>query len=212
MMSTRSVWEDTRTFFPLFQAIVEARQLESVCVIGAADGKFVLPLARRGIRVTAIERDSIALDGGAVTLPGPTQGTMPGLRKRLADEGLSDLVSIVDSDLLTITDQTEPADAVWTSCSWHYSLNQRAPLCDFIAAMVRLCRPIGGTFGAEYMMPVEPRHFAIEHYLPEGTVRGFLPGWSIDWEAYTPPFVEAPHIEQPAEHVHRMGLIIATRP
>jgi hypothetical protein len=62
------------------------------------------------------------------------------------------------------------------------------------------------------MMPTEPRHFVIEHYLPEGSVRAFLPGWHIDWEAYTSPFIEAPHVEQLAEHVHRMGLIIATRP
>jgi hypothetical protein len=66
--------------------------------------------------------------------------------------------------------------------------------------------------GAEYMMPVEPRHFTIEHYPGEGHLRSHLPGWSIDWETYTPTFVEAPHVEQLTEHVHRMGLIIATRP
>jgi hypothetical protein len=64
----------------------------------------------------------------------------------------------------------------------------------------------------ELRMPVEPRHFAVEHYPPEGRVRALLPGWQIDWETYTPPFVEAPHVEQLREHVHRMGLIIATRP
>jgi hypothetical protein len=209
---TRSVWEDTRTFFPVFLALIKAKQAQTVCVVGASDGKFVLPLARRGIRVIAIERDPFALDGGPVTLPGPIDATMPGLRKRLSEEGLTDLVKIIQADLLTASEWMDPADAVWTSCTWHYSINHRRPLADFIAVMDQLCRPCGGVFGAEYMMPIEPRHFTIEHYPSEGCVRGLLPGWSIEWEAYTPPFLEAPHIERLTEHVHRMGLIIATRP
>lgn len=137
---------------------------------------------------------------------------MPGLRRRLAEEGLTDRVRIVEADLFDVADAEPAADAVWTSCSWHYSVNHVRPLADFIAAMSHLCRPRGGLFGTEYMMPVEPRHFAIEHYPGEGKVRSHLPGWRIDWETYTPAFVEAPHVEQLTEHVHRMGLIIATRP
>jgi SAM-dependent methyltransferase len=212
MTTTRSVWEDTKTFFPLFQTLIREREAQTVCVVGASDGKFVLPLARDGIRVIAVERDKTAVDGGSITLPGPVEATMAGLRKRLADEGLTDLVEIIQADLLTVSEWMPPVDAVWTSCSWHYSLNHRRPLADFINVMRQLCRPGGGVFGAEYMMPVEPRHFAIEHYLSEGRIRAFLPGWHTDWETYTPPFVEAPHVEQLAEHIHRMGLIIATRP
>jgi SAM-dependent methyltransferase len=212
MPITRSVWEDTRTFFPIFLALIKARQARTVCVVGASDGKFVLPLARGGIRVIAIERDSSALDGGPVTLPGPVETTVPGLRGRLAEEGLTDLVNIIQADILSASEWIDPADAVWTSCSWHYSINHRRPLADFIAVMRQLCRPRGGVFGAEYMMPVNPRHFTNEHYPSEGRVRGFLTGWPIDWETYTPPFLEAPHVEQLTEHVHRMGLIIATRP
>jgi SAM-dependent methyltransferase len=212
MPTTRSVWQDTRTFFPIFLDLLETRGMTSVCVVGASDGKFVLLLARRGIRVMAIERDPRALDGGPVTLPGPVDAIMPGLRKRLAEEGLTDLVHVVQADLLSVAEWADPVDAVWTSCSWHYSLNHARPLADFITVMGDLCRPRGGLLGAEYMMPVEPRHFGIEHYPPEGHVRRFFPGWTIDWETYTPPFIEAPHVEQLAEHVHRMGLIIATRP
>jgi hypothetical protein len=59
------------------------------------------------------------------------------------------------------------------------------------------------------MMPIEPRHTLIEHYLGEGDIRHYLPGWEILWETYTPRFVEALHIEQPRHHHHRMGLVIA---
>ncbi|WP_203735158.1 class I SAM-dependent methyltransferase, partial [Paractinoplanes durhamensis] len=206
-MPTVSVWEDTRTFFPLFLAQIEQIGARSVCVVGASDGKFVLPLARRGLHVLAIERDPSSVDGGPVKLPGPIDTVVPGLRKRVAEEGLIDHVTIVQADLFEV-DVAEPrADAVWTSCSWHYSINHSRPLADFIAAMSRLCRSQGGVFGAEYMMPVAPRHFEVEHYPGEGQVRGHLPGWQIDWETYTPAFVEAPHVGQLAEHVHRMGLI-----
>jgi hypothetical protein len=211
MSETRSVWQDTRTFFPLFLDLILARELETVCVVGASDGKFVLPLARRGLRVAAVERDPLALDGGPVILPGQGRTTMPGLRKRLAEEGLDERVQVIDADFLDVAAELWPVGAVWTSCSWHYSLNHVRPLAHFIRAMAELCHAPGGVLGAEYMLPVQPHHLDIEHYPEQGEVRRFFRGWAIDWETYTPPFIEAPHVEQLSEHVHRMGLIIATR-
>ncbi|MFC5253436.1 class I SAM-dependent methyltransferase [Streptomyces nigrescens] len=210
MAPSPSLWQETRTFFPIFLDLVVNRGMQSVCVVGASDGKFVLPLARLGVRVLAVERNKSALDGGPVVLPGRTEASMPGLRKRLADEDLSGRVEIVEADILDLPDELDATDAVWTSCSWHYSINHRRPLGDFIAAMKRSCRPRGGVFAAEYMMPVEPWHLACEHYPEEGEMRRFFPDWAIEWETYTPPFLEAPHVEQLHEHTHRMGLLIAT--
>jgi SAM-dependent methyltransferase len=210
-LPTQSIWQATKTFFPLFLDRIETTSAQTVCVVGASDGKYVLPLARRGFRVIAIECDPLALDGGPVTLPGPTPGTMIGLRQRLTTEGLTRQVTIVEADILELTEPVESVDAVWTSCSWHYSVNHRRPLADFIAAMGNLL-PGHGLFGAEYMMPVEPRHFHCEHYPEAGELRRHFIEWEILWEAYTPPFVEDPHIEQLHPHVHRMGLLIASRP
>ena len=50
-----------------------------------------------------------------------------------------------------------------------------------------------------------------EHYPEAGELRRHFSGWDVLWESYTPPFVEAPHIEQLNEHVHRMGLLVAQR-
>jgi hypothetical protein len=210
-MTTVSVWEETRTFFPLFLSEIEKRRRDPCALSAPPTAKFVLPLARRGIHVFAIERNRTAVDGGPITLPGPTNTVMPALRKRLVEEGPTDRITIVRADLMDMADEWT-ADAVWTSCSWHYSLIHGRPLAEFIGSMSRLCRPRGGVLGAEYMMPVEPRHFTIEHYPGEGQVRGRLLGWRIDWETYTPAFVEAPRVEQLTEHVDRMGLIIAARP
>jgi len=119
MTTTRSLWEETRTFFPLFLSQLQQRQAQSVCVVGASDGKFVLPLARLGIRVVAVERNPIAVDGGPVTLPGSGPGTMAGLRKRLAEEGLNHQAQIVQADLLSISESTGPVDAVSSSKGRH---------------------------------------------------------------------------------------------
>lgn len=208
---TTSVWQHTKTFFPLFLEQLQSSGARTVCVVGASDGKFVLPLARRGIRVIAIERDSLALNGGPVILPGPTPATMAGLRSRLATEQLEHLVQIVEADLLGLDGDLEPVDAVWTSCSWHYSVNHQRPFAEFIAAMQTRVRADSGLFGAEYMMPVEPRHFGCEHYPDAGELRRYFAGWNVLWEACTPAFVEDPHVEQLRPHVHRMGLLIAAR-
>lgn len=69
-----------------------------------------------------------------------------------------------------------------------------------------------GLFGAAYMMPIEPRHFGCEHYPDAGELRRHFTDWTIHWEAYTPAFTEDPHIGQLHPHVHRMGLLIASRP
>jgi hypothetical protein len=115
VLITRSVWEETRTFFPLFLSAVLRRELRSVCVVGASDGKFVLPLARQGLHVLAIERDPLPVEGGSVVMPGPVETIMPGMRRRLADERLSDKVEIVQANLLSMPELAEPVDAVWTS-------------------------------------------------------------------------------------------------
>jgi SAM-dependent methyltransferase len=209
-VSTESLWQATRTFFPLFLAQLAEITALRVAVVGASDGKFVLPLARQGYQVHAIERNRAAIDGGPVLLPGRRPDHMPGLRSRLRTEGLEHLVQIDARDVLDPTD-ARPSDAVWTSCSWHYSVNHQRPLADFIDRLKSLCLP-GGILGAEYMMPVDPQHATIEHYLDEGQVLKYLDGWPVLWEAYTPRFVEDPHVEQPDPHEHRMGFVVCRRP
>lgn len=119
----------------------------------------MIPLAAAGNHVIAVERDSVAPHGGEVRLPGGERVTpVPGLVDRLKREELHDRVRIVEGDFLRITEvQDMISDAVWTSCSWHYSANHNRPLADFAERTKRLVRP-GGLFRAEFMMPVEPHH------------------------------------------------------
>ncbi|MEV6448484.1 class I SAM-dependent methyltransferase [Amycolatopsis sp. NPDC051716] len=210
---TTSLWADTRTFFPIFlEALKRRPDIESVLVVGAADGKFVLPLAEAGYRVTAIDVNASALFGKQGVPSGQVEEKYPGsengLEHRIHARQLTSRVSIIHGDICD--EKIPPHDALWTSCSWHYSLNHFRPLGSFIEALKQCVRP-GGYFGAEYFMPVSMSHVDSEHYLEQGAIWNHLNDWKATWEAYTPPFIELPHVGQPESHIHRMGFVLASR-
>ncbi|WP_103508560.1 bifunctional 2-polyprenyl-6-hydroxyphenol methylase/3-demethylubiquinol 3-O-methyltransferase UbiG [Streptomyces sp. SM13] len=212
-MQTQSLWEHTLTFFPQFLAALRERVAPdaTVAVVGASDGKFVLPLAAAGYHVVAVERDAIALHGGDVHLPGDNQAHALGLIDRLKLEELHERVEVVEDDFLDGEPLGLQCDAVWTSCSWHYSANHHRPLGEFVDRMQRLVRP-GGVFGAEFMMPVERRHHMIEHYTsPERLHPHFIGDWEVLLTLRTTEFTERPHVGQLHDHTHRMGLLLAAR-
>ncbi|ANP55318.1 SAM-dependent methyltransferase [Streptomyces griseochromogenes] len=212
-MQTRSLWEHTLTFFPQFLVTLRERVASNatIAVVGASDGKFVLPLAAAGYRVVAIERDALAVHGGEVRLPGDSEAHAMGLIDRLKQEELDARVQVVEEDFLAGDPLDMQCEAVWTSCSWHYSANHHRPLAEFVDRMQRLVHP-GGVFGAEFMMPVETRHHLVEHYTsPERLHRHFLSDWDVLLTLRTDEFTERPHVDQLHDHTHRMGLLLAAR-
>ncbi|MFG2629700.1 class I SAM-dependent methyltransferase [Streptomyces sp. NPDC048473] len=212
-MQTPSMWRHTLTFFPQFLAALKERAEpdSTVTVIGASDGRLVVPLAAAGYRVIAIERDPLALHGGEVQLPGDKTGHAMGLIDRLKHEGLYDRVQVVEDDFLAAEPVATCCDAVWTSCSWHYSANHHRPLGEFVNRMQRTVRP-GGLFGAEFMMPIEQRHHMLEHYTsPERLRRYFIGDWDVLLTLRTNEFSEQAHVGQLQDHTHRMGLLLAAR-
>ncbi|WP_228540325.1 class I SAM-dependent methyltransferase [Nocardia sp. XZ_19_369] len=202
------------TFFPQFRRALaeECQPGATVTVVGASDGKFVLPLAEDDHPVIAIESDPVALNGGEVLLPVSGIASAPGLVGRLKDAGLDELVRVVCADFLDTAPGQVAADAVWTSCSWHYSANHKRPLGEFVTRMQQLVRP-GGVFGAEFMMPFEYRHEYVEHYTtPDQLARYFAPDeWTVLLRLQTEVFTERAHVGQLRDHKHRMGLLIAKR-
>lgn len=212
-MQTQSLWEHTLTFFPQFLAALSEHTSTdaTVTVVGASDGKFVLPLAAAGYHVLAVERDPVALYGGEVDLPGGTKAWAPGLVDRLQKEDLQDRVQIIEADFLEAGLPDASCDAVWTSCSWHYSANHHRPLAEFVGRMQSVVR-VGGLFGAEFMMPSEQRHHLVEHYSsPEKLSRHFASDWSVLLTLRTNEFTERPHVGRLEDHTHRMGLLLAAR-
>ena len=212
-MKTHSFWDKTKTFFPLFVKQLEGSSNTglTVCVVGASDGKFILPLAEKGYRVKAVELDETALKGGFVNLPSGQVGKMIGLYKRLDEEGLTDKVEVFPSDFLDNTFVLPRTDAIFTSCSWHYSRNHVVPLSNFIQKMQSGVIS-QGIFCAEYMMPLEEKHFRTEHYVQEGQLRSmFDDNWQVIDEFYTAPFSEKAHVGNLFDHWHRMGFFMAQK-
>lgn len=208
-MPALSHWAHTKTFFPLLVSELERRdKVGRALIIGASDGKFVLPLAAKGWHVTALEIDPIALFGGSVEFPKGTAINSPGLFERVREHSLDANVQIVQDDFYEyVTKNT--FDVVFTSCSWHYSRNHHRPVREYILKMQDCVAP-EGLFCAEFMMPVEPRHFGSEHYMTQGQIRRYFgTTWNILEEFYTMPFLERAHVGNLSDHVHQMGFFMA---
>jgi hypothetical protein len=121
----------------------------NACVIGAADGKFVLPLVRRGHQVTCFEIDNIAINGGPKPFPikpsisnkmqyiATEKPLKPesypfkyqhimGLSQRLLKEQLQQLANILQQDFYR-SNINRKYDFVFTSCSIQYKTNRDIP-------------------------------------------------------------------------------------
>lgn len=212
-MKTQSVWEETKTFFPIFIDRLEknCNIPGKVCVVGASDGKFVLPLVKRGWYVTAIEINEVVLYGGLIEFPGQERLEIPGLISRLREENLENSVRIIHGNF-SDCEMNEPHEAVFTSCSWHYSLNHNVPLKDYIQKMQAIVN-CGGIFCAEYMMPCEEKHNKIEHYVREEQLKSYFDQrvWEIWENFYTDVFEEKAHVGNIINHKHRMGFLMAKK-
>jgi len=125
-----------------------------LAVLGCADGKFVLPAARRGFSVLAVDVDHVALYGG----PKPGIGglvSMPGLVSRLGTEGLVRRVDVVCADFATVTPR--PMDSVFISGAIQHSRNLPRTAEELLNAALGFVRP-GGLFYLDYMLPYEAKY------------------------------------------------------
>ncbi|MFD7748247.1 hypothetical protein ACFV21_26225 [Streptomyces sp. NPDC059694] len=74
-----------------------------------------------------------------------------------------------------------------------------------------LVRP-DGVFGAEFMMPVKRRPHMTEHYTSPKRLRPhFIGGRHVLLTPHPTEFTERPHVGQPHDRTHRMGLLLAAR-
>lgn len=235
---TASVWGKTPSRFYRLISRVEAsgRQRLSVCVVGCSDGKFVIPLLRRGHMVAAYDIDAVALFGGSKIFPLPrkTVNRIPyvsfeqaeslpllpsemrkiaGLEERVEVAGVKSLAAIHHRDFY----HSPPGgqfDLVFTSCSVQYKNNHDLPVA---AILLTLQNHVvqGGHLAIEYMLPLEDDHtWKAPHFLRTGQMRSFFPpkDWVILYcrEARRPLF-EAAHVDRPQDHYHRFGYILARR-
>jgi hypothetical protein len=236
-MMMASVWGQPRSRFYGLVRRVEAstRRRLSACVVGCSDGKFVLPLLRRGYAVAAYDIDAVALFGTKIfplprrnvarqpyvsfehaesfpVLPSETR-RVAGFEERAKAAGVDALAAIRHQDFY----HRPPGgqfDLVFTSCSMQYKNNQDLP----VAAVLRILQDHvirGGHLAIEYMLPLEDGHtWKAPHFLRTGQMRSFFS--PADWSVVScrearHPLFEAGHVDRPQDHYHRFGYILARR-
>ncbi|MBF6228509.1 class I SAM-dependent methyltransferase [Nocardia abscessus] len=165
----------------------------TAAILGCADGKFVLPAARRGFEVAAVDIDEVALYGGMTKAADGTEIEMPGLRWRLETEQLEQRVSIIRGDLASV--QVEPCDFVFISGALQYSYNLKHQLFDTMSHVRSLVAP-GGLLAIEYMLPVTEAHAVLDTHPSADQWPSFFP--RPEWT------VLANRVAEPA-HEHRPG-------
>lgn len=207
VVDRRSYWAPFTTHFPsLGHHLGSAHR--SACVLGGSDGKFVLPLAHAGLRVTAVDVDETFLFGGAVaTEAGPLAN--PGLVAHLAHDGLEHRCAVVVADYM---DWTPPSsfDVVVTSGTWSMPENHRHSLAALVGRAQDLVAP-GGLLFADYLAEMPPDQVG-EHYPPMPRVAALFddPGWHV-LEHADLGVVEESHYDKREPHAHRFAAMIARR-
>lgn len=213
MPKTASLWGKPPSRYYRFLKRVEsaiAKRPLRIAILGCSDGKFVLPAARRGHSVFAIDFDTIALNGG--TKIGPDgQIRMLGLRKRLMLEGLVKRVTVVEGDFITYN-PPKKFHAVLTSGSVQYSRNLRYSIQEIIEKLKHHVMN-GGYIYIDYMLPLEKKHLGRENFPNRHEWQRFFPkeSWRMINNRVLPPLFEAAHVDNPVDHYHHWGHLCAQR-
>lgn len=236
-MKTKSAWGNPPSRLYKFREILLSKfgKNARVCIIGASDGKFVLPFLRSGLLVTAYELDEVAVYGGEKDfpvkrdfieplkyIPNPDRNPIyqkipsekrkiPGLKKRVEAEGLEHLLTIKMENFYKNPPQ-ENYEGVFTSCSIPYPCNFDIPVSEIMNALKNSVSKSGYLY-MDYMLPLEDCHtWRPQHYLRRGTVKNYFD--DTDWEIVSlyemnKPIFEAAHVDRPEDHFHRFGYVLA---
>jgi hypothetical protein len=174
-------------------------------ILGCSDGKFVLPAARKGHKVLAIDIDHVAIFGGNKV--GPNGNIlMPGLISRLNTENLTKYVEVACQDFVEFSPASKQ-HAVWTSGAINYSFNLKHSISSVIESIKRYVVKKGFIY-FDYMMPFEPSHFERVNYFKEGELVKYFneSNWKVIYDiAAKRPQLELAHVDLPTDHYHKWG-------
>ena len=215
-MRTASLWGAPPSRFYRFLRRVRENTKSShpsLGVLGCADGKFVLPAARAGFHVLAVDVDAVALFGGQKPWVGDTYVRMPGLAARLAEEGLENRVKVVQSDFTQMETPSVLLDGVFVSGAIQYSLNLPSGADEILGALLRFVTP-RGLFYIDYMLPYETKYQGRPNCPTATWWKGratTLEGWQVIHHRVLPPVLDHAHVEFPVDHYHQWGHLLLQR-
>lgn len=205
-----SVWgKPNRSYYRFLRILEDTSLPKTIGILGCSDGKFVLPAARKGFSVLAIDIDTTALFGGKMNVGGETILNI-GLKKRLEIAKVESLVKIVCGSFLEYpTDQKYTG--VFTSGSIHYGENSRYSLAEVIGKMQDFVAPNGLLF-QEYIHTSEEDNDRSRHFVDKNTMALFFenPSWTI-LKHRKKQYIEGPNPRNDKEHLIVWGSILARR-
>lgn len=203
------------------------------CIVGCSDGKFLMPFARRQIKVTGYDIDSIALFGGEKEFPIVLEKKIYkydpnfkskeykleakrvyGIIERLNMETISNYAHIEKRDFYRNLPDKK-FDIVFTSCSLHYSANKDFTLEDKTNKLKSIVKK-NGLLYMDYMMAIDENDY--ETYPKEKFFRKreILSYFDDKWEIISireneHPSFEGAHVDCVKDHFHRFGYLLARR-
>jgi hypothetical protein len=136
---------------------------------------------------------------------------MTGLSERLRLEGLSDRVKIVHGDFIDCR-YTQSFHAVFTSGAVQYSRNMKYSFEQIIKKLKEPVRDRGYIY-VDYMLPLEEKYKGRDNYPPKAVWSSFFSGrgWRLLYNRVLPPLFERAHVDNPADHYHHWGHLLAQR-
>ena len=234
-MKTKSIWGNPpKRLYKLIE--LGERTLKNnfnACIVGCSDGKFLLPFARKKIKVTGYDIDKIALNGGYKEFPDRkdapnykykkdfisqefelTTKKVVGINERLQIEGLSQYANIEYLDFYKNT-PNKAFDIVFTSCSLHYTANKSFSLKEKINKLQNIVN-VDGYLYVDYMMAIDENDFinySPEKFFRKNEIKNFFDSnWEILYlrENNFISFEKA-HVDCVKDHFHRFGYVLARR-
>lgn len=213
-MKTASLWGAPPSRFYSFLRRLRQRSTganPTLAVFGCADGKFVLPAARQGFKVWAIDIDEVALFGGYKE-DASGRVRVPGLAARVKAEELDDLVEIQHGDFTDVA-PGRMFDGVFTSGALQYSTNIERSLESMVTLVGDHVRG-GGLFYIDYMLPYEEKYQGRPNCPEAPWWKEYFqrhPEWRVLYNRVMPPTLDRAHLEYPVDHYHQWGHVLAER-
>ena len=234
-MKTKSIWGNPPKRLYKLMKIAERDfgKKYTACIVGCSDGKFLLPFARKKIRVAGYDIDDIALYGGQKLFPivneknkyqynknfkSPeyelVEKRVLGITERLEIENLSDYALIEKRDFYRNVPK-KTFDVVFTSCSLHYTANKDFSLEDNTKKLQSIVS-VGGYLYIDYMMAIEEGDYTLypkEKFYRKGEIlKYFDNNWKIiSCKENNLPSFEGAHVDCVKDHFHRFGYLLAKR-
>lgn len=209
-LKTSSIWGyPPKRFFEYLNMLNRKKLPKTLCVLGCSDGRYVIPAAKRGFKVCAIDFDKTAIFGGGVVVDNK-KVNIKGLIKRLEDEGLKEHVKVVGECFIKYN-TSKTFSGVFTSGSIQYTENnQYSPktIIDKIKSYVS----VGGILLFEWIHSPEIITNSVTRYFTANQIKSFFnePEWTVISNKVK-KYIEPPNPRNPSTHKIAWGRLYATR-